>query len=69
MYRFNSHLSIALPDPAEASASHQSVAPLQQPPEQWHAWNLHIYSQIPSTIDLPEAGLLNPHRLTTDQDG
>lgn len=57
MYRFNSHLNIALPDLAEASASHQSVTPLQQPPEQWLAWNLRTHSQIPSTIHCQEAGL------------
>lgn len=44
--RFNSHLNIALPDLAEASASHQSIIPLQQPPEQWHAWNLHIIARF-----------------------
>ncbi|KAL2292017.1 hypothetical protein FJTKL_10700 [Diaporthe vaccinii] len=50
MYRFNSHLNIALPDLQRPVPWHQSVTPLQKPPEQWHAWNLHTYSQIPSTI-------------------
>lgn len=48
--RFNSHLNIALPDLAEASASHQSIIPLTTTARTMACLEPSYNSQIPSTI-------------------
>lgn len=68
MHRFNSHLNIALPDLAEASALHQSVTPYNNRQNSGHGWNLLIYSQIPSAHKLPRGWSATSHRLIADRD-
>lgn len=58
--RFNSHLNIALPDLAEASASHQSIIPLTTTARTVACLEPSYNSQIPSTILCKEAGLSSP---------